>query len=458
MNTTHGLSREVSLVDEVYRHILHSVSVHNTFPITSRCGLSCIFCSNRYNPWGIKIYDIGNIDIQFVDEIVEFLDSSKKVVIGESATRINEGDPFLHPRVVDIISMIRRQCPFSQIQITTNGVYLTEVLLKKIVSLSPISLVISLNFVTGSYRNLYLSDNNNMIINNLRLIAESEIPFHGSIILLPALTGWNEVEKTVAILNDSNCLSIRLVIPGFTGLTPKNVSMYMNIGENELRENIMRLRESFGVPVYLEPSIIEDLKPVIIGIVRNSRAENYGFKRGDVIKKIDSVHPSSRVEAFHLLQKKSPCVVEIQRDTRVIKIEIKEYFREGFGIIMDYDIDMRRIDRLKSILKNTKEFLIITSVGAYRRIQKVLTNEGIDIDEEEIIPVSNITFGGNIISAGLMTIRDISEKLRNSFKAQVWDEINRGIRTLILPEEIFDFEGKDLWGDKIPDSWNVVLV
>ena len=73
--------------------LYHSVGRHNILPLTSRCGVSCLFCSHRYNPPGVRAVFFGDLEMEIIRELLDLLNPKEKIVIGESATRL-EGEPY----------------------------------------------------------------------------------------------------------------------------------------------------------------------------------------------------------------------------------------------------------------------------------------------------------------------------------------------------------------------------
>ena len=47
----------------------------------------------------------------------------------------------------------------------------------------------------------------------------AKVPFEGSIVALPFVTGWDDIENTAKFLRDSGAWSIRILAPGFSRIT-----------------------------------------------------------------------------------------------------------------------------------------------------------------------------------------------------------------------------------------------
>ncbi|MDO9535634.1 MAG: radical SAM protein [Bacillota bacterium] len=229
---------------------LEAVSVYNVLPLTSTCNLNCIFCSHLQNPPGIRAYHFPPLPVDELKQLIPFLDGSRKIIIGESSTRLSEGEPLTHPRLLSVIGEIRRYYPDTPLQITTNGALLNRDLLQNLQSLSEgqnegqhsfphkepkLELVISLNSSSRHWRSEVMGDKSPWIaLEAVKLCRELGIPFHGSIVALPHIYGWDSLKETLFFLK--KWLPLRhvffcLVIPAFLPSGP--------ISENPLWENYL---------------------------------------------------------------------------------------------------------------------------------------------------------------------------------------------------------------------------
>ena len=143
---------------EVYELILRSAQEHGVLPLTSKCNVACLFCSNRQNPPDIRAFDIETLTLEQIDEILSYMTPKKKIVIGESATRINEGEPLTHPDFIEVLRKIRKRFPETLIQITTNGSLLTDSLAAQIRDLEPLEIFLSLNSASSAMRFALMND------------------------------------------------------------------------------------------------------------------------------------------------------------------------------------------------------------------------------------------------------------------------------------------------------------
>ena len=133
-------------------YIINTVYRTNILPVISQCNTSCVFCSHKQNPKEVEVYKLANLELCDFEEIIQFLSPDRKIIIGESATRIIEGEPLLHKNFIEIVELVRRKYPYTPIQITTNGILLNEKLVTRFVELGGIDLNVSVNCIQNDKR------------------------------------------------------------------------------------------------------------------------------------------------------------------------------------------------------------------------------------------------------------------------------------------------------------------
>lgn len=168
----------------------------------------------------MKAIAIPHLDPELVDDLLDYLDGSCKIIIGESTSLIMEGEPFTHPRFFEILEAIRRKFPQTLLQITTNGTMLTETSIVRLKALEPLELVVSLNAChPGARRQLMADGRADVACTAPPLLQKHRLRYHGSIVAMPHLTGWQELDDTVHYLARNGARTIRLFQPGYTRLT-----------------------------------------------------------------------------------------------------------------------------------------------------------------------------------------------------------------------------------------------
>lgn len=421
--------------------ILKTVQDNNILPITSICNMDCRFCSHHQNPPGVKIYRFGHLELDFIEELMDYLSSEEPVILGESATRIIEGEPFIHPHFREIISKLHNKWPDKEIKITTNGSCLSEKMVKFIKQMEPIELNISLNCANPAERVFLMSDQDpEMVFKGLNYVKKNDIKFNGSIVAIPHLMGWRSLEETISLLADYNPQSIRVFLPGFTGYTKRELQFDLDL-LRQLDDFIDKINHSYQVPVLLEPPHLKDFKVRIKGIIPCTPASDLGFKTDDIISKINGESPQTRVDAFNRLIDLSEAELLLSREEKQFKVRLEMEKGEKPGIILNYDLPGVLIDRFQRLLNGNKDkdILIVTSFLAADIIKRLVKDLAVAGDKKvEVLPVENKFFGGSIMSAGLLTNSDIISKLKSIDYRQK--------DLIVLPGIIFDIFGNDLTG------------
>ncbi|MFW6264764.1 MAG: DUF512 domain-containing protein [Bacillota bacterium] len=437
--------------------LLKTVQNDNILPVTSVCNMSCVFCSHRNNPSGLDVYGLGHLSLELIEELIDYLPEEGSVIIGESASRIIEGDPMTHPEFKKVIKILREKYPLKKIVITTNGSYLDEEYISFLEDMMPLELNISLNCSNPEERVFLMSDREaENIFTALGLLSTSVIPFQGSIVAMPHLIGWTALSKSISLLAENYPETIRVFMPGFTSFSEERLKFSIEDVYRQLEE----LVGSFSyleVPVLLEPPIINDFNCYIKGIIRNTPAADTALRKGDIIKKVNGQEVVSRVDAFNqILKSTNPRIdyiesVNMQKGKKnpakekLQKIELKKKAGERSGIIVDYDMDIRTIERLTSLLINNKarKIALVTSVLGkgvikafisyfYKKYRDIFYNKQIDL-----VVVENRYFGGSIASAGLLVNNDIINSIKKNGKKY---------ELIVLPGIIYDIFGNDLTG------------
>ncbi len=132
----------------------------NVLPLTSACNLRCVFCSNLQNPRGVRVYHVPHLSLPLALNLIPRLDPRRKIIIGEAATRISEGEPFTHPHVWQALEAVRERYPQTPLQITTNGTFLNREAVQRLAGMGRLEVNLSLNSATPGGRRLLMGDRN----------------------------------------------------------------------------------------------------------------------------------------------------------------------------------------------------------------------------------------------------------------------------------------------------------
>ncbi len=409
----------------------------NILPLTGRCNLSCIFCSHRYNPPEIDVFELPSLPWEKIEVLLDLLDPSSRIVIGESATRLREGEPFLHPRIREVLFLIREKFPQTPLQITTNGSRLNFALVKAVEELQPLELVISLNSSSPEGRRLLMKDPfPRRALKLMDHLAGHNIPFHGSVMALPHLVGWEDLRETLLYLDRRGARTIRLFKPGFTRFTPDEL-LPPPSARSRLGYFIKEMQELLKCPLLPEPPGIMDLKPSVEGVIAFTPAWRAGLQKKDLLVSVEEVKPRCRVEAFQTIRKNKDPRVQIQRDGRYKKLVIHKEEGEQSGITMHYDLDPQHLTLVQKYAERRNRILLLTSFEAaplWEAAGKLFPGNHLQIEA-----VAASFWGGTICSAGLLTVDDLQRTISNlSLAAEP--------EVVLLPPRAFDPGGRDLLG------------
>ena len=420
--------------------IFNSIQQGNILPVTSRCNLSCIFCSHRQNPSGIEVYPLPHRKPREIRESFKYLSRNEKIIIGESATKIIEGEPFCYHGIKETLQDLRTDFPETPFQITTNGTLLDEDTISLIKKLEPLELVVSLNTLDTDKRKEYLGDKfPQKIQDNIKRMGQAGIKFHGSVVALPHLWGWEDLKLTLKFLKENGAMTLRLFLPGFTRLAPSPLIFDLSLWE-ELRLFVQELSSRLETPLLLEPPFLSDFKARIEGIIKNSPAQKAGLQKGDTILKVNHKRVRSRIGAFDLTQGEKDPFLEVCRGESKEQVRIIKKEKEAPGFVLYRDMDFLRAQELIQTLKRyeTLEVLVLTSVLGFPLIKHLAETVSSKRKNLAVKAVNNNFFGGSIMSAGLLVTGDfidVMESLENQYDL------------VIIPEEPFDIKGKDLLGN-----------
>lgn len=415
--------------------LYQTVQNDNILPVTTVCNVRCAFCSHHQNPPEVKAIAIPHLDPELVDDLLDYLDGSRKIIIGESTSLIMEGEPFTHPRFFEILEAIRRKFPQTLIQITTNGTMLTETSIVRLKALEPLELVVSLNAChPGARRQLMADGRADVACTAPPLLQKHRLRYHGSIVAMPHLTGWQELDDTVHYLARNGARTIRLFQPGYTRLTRAELIPPEDTFAR-LRESTRRWQQE-GIVITLEPSPASQLDAVVEGVIDPSPAREAGLKQGDVLTAIDGARPFSRVDAFHRLQENGRHHITWQRDGAMLQGEIT-VTGQFSGVVMYYDLPPERMEALRRLAADGRSYLMLCSVFAHPVWQAAAVPDNVTL-----LPVKSCFFGGNIGAAGLLTIGDFAQALA---------QYPGGYDAIILPSVAFQDGDRDLAGCSLFD-------
>jgi len=425
-------------------YIINTVYRTNILPVISLCNTSCVFCSHKQNPSEVEVYKLGRLELCDFEEIIEFLSPDRKIIIGESATRIIEGEPLLHKKFIDIVERVRNKYKSTPIQITTNGILLNGGLVERLTELGGIELNVSVNSIRDDKRKEILGLREKDNIKEKLLLLKGKINYSASAVFDPIFMGYDDIKEMAEFLDENGADSIRLFLPGYTHLTGKHFEL------EELYKDVLAfvkgIKTKNGIPIIVEPSFIFDLKARVEGVVNNSAAKEAGVLEGDIIEGVNGEKVLTRVDAFNRVYRLKNPELNIIRGDRELKIKLAKEKNTSPGFVMLYDIDPDEADGIKRLVERhqSNNVLFITSELAYNVLRGLFEISGFTFNYN-IIKAPNAFFGGTIKCAGLLTVQDIIDRAKD------YIEQNGKPDLIVLPPVMFDNRRRDPLGRKLDE-------
>ncbi len=481
----------------VEQYILYSEAELNVLPLSSFCHDGCIFCSHKNTaPDDLRSSGFYGYRRSFEDvsEHIGFLDPEKRVVIGESATKISEGEPFMWKGVEKIILAVRSHIGKNLISITTSGGFIGDDLFNIINAAAPLEINFSLNSFNAKTRDRIVLDGRSAkAFENLERLSG----YGESLKLSVSLMAINEEITPLALIVEdienlrkiSNIALIKVFLPRFAeGLFSKFFKNYDEFTSYAERVSavLSGINAFSRTPVVLEPLAPPDTKITVHAVTPDSRACLAGIRTGDEILSVNGRKPRSRSEAYRFITKtagkleltvnENKAAASNKSRNKTITFEDFDGKTEGAGgmifisDISTYDLD-RFIEINGELAAKGSEALALTTVISENYLRRVfLENNILNIKPAA---VKSVNFKGNIDCTGLLTFKDIEtaiggtglknkESGTGGERQKITKTADGGLdiqkneeaelsRNIIIPGIMFDHLGFDLNGERLED-------
>ena len=249
----------------------------NQLPISAVCNSHCLFCSNNLNPFPVAggfFRDIEDIKLQ----ICAMPDTADPIRLSDSLPgRIAEGEAFLHPRLFEILDLVRRKFVYNTLCFTTNACMLDAAFLKKLALYRPIEITVSLHSTQPElWARIFGKKEKDArtALAALPLITEFGMDLMGTIVPLPRLCGWNDLERTYEHLVNQGAKRMFLYWPGYTIRTPESLVQDLACSLEEFTAFAQRMRERFNTPLNPLPDMAAPLNVPVATIISHTLRGN----------------------------------------------------------------------------------------------------------------------------------------------------------------------------------------
>jgi hypothetical protein len=249
----------------------------NQLPISAVCNAHCLFCSNKLNPFPVAggfFRDLEDIKLQ----ICAMPHTGDPIRLSDSLPgRIAEGEAFLHPRFFEILDLVRRKFVYNPLCFTTNASMLDAAFLKKLAPYRPIEITVSQHSTQPDlWARIFGKKEKDALtaLAALPLIAEYGMELIGTIVPLPRLCGWNDLERTYEHFVKHGAKAMILYWPGYTVRTPESVARDLACPLEEFTAFAQRMKERFNPPIHPFPDMAASLNIPVATIISHTLRGN----------------------------------------------------------------------------------------------------------------------------------------------------------------------------------------
>lgn len=257
-------------------------------PIASVCNGRCLFCSNQLNPFpvfGGAFREIEDIRLQ----LCAMTPHDLPIRLSDSLPgRISEGEALLHPRLFEILEIIRKRFFYNTLCFTTNASMLTEDFVGKLAAFRPIEINVSLHStVPRVWAKVFsLRDRDaETAFAALPLLARSGIELIGTIVPLPNVCGWDDIERSYDLLVEHKAKRMVLYWPGFTLRTPEAAIKDLECPIEAFSAFAERMKSRHPVPLDAFPDMVSEIR-VAVGTIMGKTLRGNPATHGGAYRRV----------------------------------------------------------------------------------------------------------------------------------------------------------------------------
>ena len=356
------------------------------------------------------------------------------------------GEPFVNPRIMEILEIARAAQPGRILEVTTNGDFLKEEVIERLAELKPVTVVLSLNSADVDTRQRIMKTKHAArAVHAVPKLRERGIRFLGSIVTWPDLPN-DDIEATVRFLDEHRALQIRFLLPGYTRFRSETPLFDTEACWGRAVETARKLRREIRTPIVIQPGYYwnRDIRSFIDGVYRNSPAERAGLRFGDLILDIDGEPVETKAEAAKLLsrtkranglwkrsvtvQRNGETFTAVLEDKSSLEDDLYPFKPKGYplvrrsrgGIHLIDGFRMEYLERLKVCaakrtgVRRAVVFTTRLSEALFEQARTIsgdgagILNEGI---EWKIVTTPHRFWGGNIMIGDINVVDDYVDRL-----------------------------------------------
>ncbi len=421
-NLKHWLVPSVGDPAEVFDHL------------ATRCDCRCGFCYIRGNPPSLALEQPSRTPEEEYDEAktrLKYFSPSQKRSLFPTMGSPHE---FLsHSHALELLRDLRKKTELP-LRLSTNGNNLDAEMIRRLASLKPIYLYLSLNSSSPNRRRSIMGTSEaETAIRSLPLLKEAQIPYAVVIVPWPVPSIQemvSDLRETLHYSDQNEAHLAEISLPGYSRYFPHPPKFELEEAWSSVVSTARSVREEVATPVVVKPSLFEEGKfgrglnlPLILGVVKNSPAFRSGLKIGDRILSIGGITTSSRPQARDLLhlhhQRRRPFAVSVQRGRETLEILLPpEPFEYPYSPETDHHLGIifagagfrpSLLEELKAVItgRGAKRVLILSSRLVrpvfLQLVQQSSLFGNISIHVE--VPENGL-FGGNIFMGDLLVVQD----------------------------------------------------
>ena len=233
--------------------------------ISAVCNARCLFCSNHMNPFPIRKNVFREIEDVKLQLSLGSANYEGGIYMSDSLPgRISEGEAFLHPQFFEILTLVREKFLVNLLHFTTNASLLAEPFVRQLAPFRPVEINVSLHSTQPKlWARIFQTTEKqaHIALKSFSFLKQHHIDFTGTIVTLPRICGWNDIEETFDYLVAAGAKSIFLWWPGFSDKTPAVIKREIECPRDEFEDFVKRMQDNFPrFPIAPHPNLLEPRK------------------------------------------------------------------------------------------------------------------------------------------------------------------------------------------------------